>query len=194
MCVHWYVHKIMCVACKLCVNVCWNHISPAGPSIADSTSSWKIVTPLNPGSIEGLLDALPNVFGDNTPAAIFAIGGMALRLHYATIVQAMKFCPIVFMFGPPGAGKTTALNMALQLTGGISNRLVTNATRPAILGYCAQSPFPIGIDDPSSVSLLETLCVDLYNGPQKLSVCQGATKPRTTMLVASNFPICSNHR
>ena len=116
----------MCV-CSMQI-MCQCVLKSAGPSIADSTSSWKIVTPLNPGSIEGLLDALPNVFGDNTPAAIFAIGGMALRLHYATIVQAMKFCPIVFMFGPPGAGKTTALNMGLQLTGGISNRLATNAT------------------------------------------------------------------
>ena len=86
-----------------------------------------------------------------------------LSLHYATIVQAMKFCPTVFMFGPPGAGKATAVNMALQLTGGISNRRVTNVTRPAILGYCAQSPFPIGIDR-SSMSLLETLFVDLYKG------------------------------
>ena len=101
-----------------------------------------------------------------------------MSLHYATIIQVMKFCPIVFMFGPPGAGKTTALNMTLQVTGGICNRLVTNATRPAILSYCSQSPFPIGIDDPSSMSLLEALCVDLYNGAQKLSVSQGANIPQ----------------
>ena len=62
---------------------------------------------------------------------------MAMSLHYATIVQAMKLCPTVFMFGQPGAGKAMALNMALQLTGGISNRHITNVTRPAFLGYCA---------------------------------------------------------
>ena len=51
---------------------------------------------------------------------------MAITLPNATIVQVMKFWPIVFMLGPPGAGKTIALNIALQMTGEILNRLVAN--------------------------------------------------------------------
>ena len=174
--------------------MCQYVLKSAGPSIADSTSSWKIVTPLNPSSIEGLLDALPNVFGDNTPAAIFAIGGMALRLHYATIVQAMKFCPIVFMFEPPGAGKTTALNMALQLTGGISNHLVTNATPPAILGYCAQSPFPLALMIRLPYHYWRPFVWIFTMGHKSCLRVRGPPSQGQTMLVASNFPICSNHR
>ena len=122
-----------------------------GPTIADRNSGLSITTPLDPFNLESLFDALLNVFGNNTQAAIMAIGGMAMSLHYATIVKTMKFCPIVFMFGHAGVGKTTALNMILQLTGGIKNRIVSNATRQEVLGYCAQSPVPIGLDDPSPI-------------------------------------------
>ena len=138
----------MCLASILCASMCVETTYLLQVlSIADSTSGWMICTPLNPSSIEGLLDALPNVFGDNTAAAVFSTDGMALSLHYATIVQAMKFCPTVFMFGPPGAGKATALNMALQLTGGISNRCVTNVTRPAQPFWVTvhSHPFPLGL-------------------------------------------------
>ena len=84
--------------------------------------------------------------------------------------------------------------MILQLTGGIKNRIASNATRQGVLGYCAQSPVPIGLDDPSSIKEVENLCIDLYNGSLKLTVGQGSQKPRTTMVVASNFPIENNHR
>ena len=99
------------------------------------------------------------------------------------------------MCGPPGEGKTTALNMVLEMSGGISERLVINVTRPAILGFCAAKlSVTIGLDDPSSLIMIKNLCVDLYNGAQKLSVCQGSAKPRTTMIVAANNSISNNHR
>lgn len=117
-----------------------------------------------------------------------------MSIHYQSIIAELQFCPIVMMIGPPGAGKTTALNMVLDVTGGADDRFITDTSRQGILKKCVVSSMPVGWDDPSKPRDVENLCIDLYNGATKVTVGSGSEQPRTTVMVTSNFAIERNHR
>ena len=82
------------------------------------------------------------------------MGSAAMSLHYETVMSKYQNCPIPLAFGPSGTGKTTAVHCALSIVGAHPNRFVSSS----------KSSVPIGVDNPSFQTIIDSLCIDLFNG------------------------------
>ena len=123
----------------------------------------------------------------NALVGVLTLAAGAMCLHYGTMMSTLVNCPVPFLFGEPGTGKTTALRCALGMTGSLPHRLLSRATVASVLSICSGSSVPIGLDDPSNKSIVEEIVVNMYNGASSTSVCRGQKTPKAGVMVSANF-------
>ena len=110
-----------------------------------------------------------------------------MALHYEAFIRHMKSCPVPIAHGPSGTGKTTALHCGLGLLGADDLRFFRQLSSSKALQLCAVTNLPLGLDDPDTKSNFCNLVMDLYNGARKGTMSSGEIKPRSGMVVSTNF-------
>lgn len=63
----------------------------------------------------------------NFISSLFVIAGAMTALHYNAVIRVNPGCPMIIASGPPETGKSTAIKVALSLTGQITFIPVINA-------------------------------------------------------------------
>lgn len=150
-------------------------------------SCCDINLPLSTTSLSLLLDALHLRLSHNFYPALLLMGSTAFVLHYEEFIEKLRYCPIPLAFGESGTGKTTALESAMSLLGGLG-RVYCKVTREKIFDLCCNSGgIPIGVDDPHSKTDINKLLVDLYNGKKGGTMGHGEGQPSSTAIISSNF-------
>jgi len=108
-------------------------------------SACNIYLTLDTNALSLLLANLQMTMKHNFFPALFLVSSFALSLHYLTIVEKYKFCPVPIGFGKPGTGKTTALKCGLSMLGILENRFWSCATKELYLCLCSNRPFAFGL-------------------------------------------------
>jgi hypothetical protein len=130
--------------------ICWNPNLGASEKGADEIKSPKIAPP-NPEALPQLVSAMRQFFGSNFLPAFFVLGYCAAAAHFQTIIKAEGRFPILNTYGPPGGGKTIAVECGLSLFGHewISGAIVGDISPSALWeqGKLCGS-LPICLDDP----------------------------------------------
>lgn len=165
-----------------------------GPGVAEDGSACNIHLPLNTNTLSELLTNLRTTMKHNFFPALFLISSFALSLHYSTIVEKYKFCPVPIGFGKPGTGKTTALKCGLSMLGVLENRFWSCATKELYLCLCSTDHLPLGLDDPKTQGIISDLCMSLYNGAFHGTLQRGKCKPSCMAVIASNFTVLNQEK
>ena len=156
----------------------------------------RIRIPLSTGPIKQLVANLKVCMKHNFVPSLLVIAGGILSFHYQQIVQCYGGCPLTFLTGESGTGKSTAIGAFLSMIGLYDRQLFVKGTNAAFLERSSKSSLPYGIDDPnkgkqvlskSNIVDLGELAVDLYKGARTANMRTGSMKPLSIPIVATNF-------
>lgn len=166
----------------------------SGPGVAVNAQQCKIELPLTTDPLCALLQTLRVRMCHNFIPSVMTMGATVLALHYQTMQQKLKFCPVPLAFGEAGTGKTTALLCGLSLTGAQETRFFSKISKEKVLQLCATSSIPLGVDDPQSKNDISRLIIDLFNGARSGTVGRGEAKPTSTCVISANFTTLEQQR
>jgi hypothetical protein len=96
--------------------------------------------------------------------AILMLGAGAMSLHYLTILENNKNCPVAVAYGPSGTAKTTGLFAALSIIGAHEHNFYSRGTKESYVSILSKQTVPIGLDDPQSSKNVSELLMDLFGG------------------------------
>lgn len=166
----------------------------SGPGVADNSSACKIQLPLSIKGLKSLLENLKVIMKHNFFPSLLMIASFSLALHYTTIQQKFKFCPVPIAFGKPGTGKTTALKCGLAMLGALHHRFWSCATKEMYIHLCSECFLPLGLDDPKSKAIISDLCMSLYSGAFQGSLLRGSSKPTCMAVISANFIVTESEK
>lgn len=175
-------------------NYIWIGHLYSGPGVADHSSACKIHLPLSIQTLTPLLENLKLTMKHNFFPSLFVIASFGLALHYTTIQQKFKFCPVPIAFGKPGTGKTTALKCGLAILGALHHRFWSCATKEMYVNLCSDGYLPLGLDDPKSKAVISDLCMSLYGGAFQGSLLRGGSKPTCMAVISANFIVSESEK
>lgn len=76
-----------------------------------------IITPLTTSTLQEILPQLKVVMKHNFISALLVLAGSVMALHYKSIIRLNSGCPMVIAAGESETGKSTAIKVAVALTG-----------------------------------------------------------------------------
>lgn len=158
-----------------------------GPAIADHYSACTIDLPLNPHALVPLINHLKMIMGHNFYPSLLVLGATAMATHYSTILGKFLYCPVPFIYGHPGTGKSTVLRCGLSILGCAEQRFFSKATKEKYASLCSESRLPLVIDDPRSQNAVGDLVMTLYNGACEGTVTRGHGRPSSMAMIGANF-------
>ncbi|XP_038066514.1 uncharacterized protein DDB_G0284459-like [Patiria miniata] len=143
-----------------------------------------------PPSFEAPTEQLHDVFDvlfrslhENALSAIFAIASVCMCMHYETVVNTFKCCPIPIIVGDVNTGKTTACRMASRMMG--LHRILGYTRERYLPRQTSSSSFPVMIDDVEGKDI-ESLLTKYFNGGVD-ATCAGENEPRTCPVFTANW-------
>ena len=110
-----------------------------------------------------------------------------MALHFEAFIGKMKSCPITIAYGSSGNEKTTALHCGFGLLGADELRFFRELTPAKVNHLCSITNIPLGVDDPDSKGSFSKLIMDLYNGAKKGTISRGEVKPKSTVVISSQW-------
>ena len=163
--------------------------------IAPNSKQLEIHLPLGEcNHLYSMLGCLEETLQHNFHSGVLALGAAGMALQYDAIMKEMHYCPMPFLTGPSGTGKTTALKSALSLFGGHNTRFFSSGSKESYALHCCQAGVPIACDDPLSESDTGQIAIDLYNGAKITTIKRGDSRPLTTAMFSANFNLSSQAR
>ena len=165
-----------------------------GMGVAAESQKCAISLPLTTAPLHSLLQALKVVMKHNFFPCVLTMAGTVMALHFEAFIGKMKSCPITIAYGSSGSGKTTALHCGLGLLGADELRFFRELTPAKVNHLCSITNIPLGVDDPDSKGSFSKLIMDLYNGAKKGTISRGEVKPKSTVVISSNFPPMEQQR
>ena len=79
----------------------------------------NVCTPLTPSVLHEVITSLKAIMKHNFSSSLLVVAGGIVALHYSSIIQ-LSGCPTIVAFGPSETGKTTAIRVALAISGVVS--------------------------------------------------------------------------
>ena len=76
----------------------------------------NVCTPLTPSVLHEVITSLKAIMKHNFIPSLLVVAGGIVALHYSSIIQ-LSGCPTIVAFGPSQTGKTTAIRVALAISG-----------------------------------------------------------------------------
>lgn len=134
-----------------------------------------------------LINHLQIMMGHNFYPSLLTLGATAMATHYTTILKKFWYCPVPYIFGAPGTGKSTALRCGLSLLGCEKQRCVSKGTKEKYVSLCSESSLLLAIDDPRSQSAISEVVMTLYNGVHEATLSRGNCQLSSMAIIASNF-------
>ena len=165
-----------------------------GAGIAKSKEACDIELPLTTKPLEQMIELLQVTMQHNFVPSLLVLGSCAMSLHYATILAKFLFCPVPIAFRESGTGKTTALRCGLAMLAGFPDRFYSKCSLERYTELCSKGTFPIGIDDPRSVSVISELTLSLYNGAKGSTMRRGDSQPSCMAVISANFTTAEQER
>jgi hypothetical protein len=162
-------------------------------SSLSAVSSKQLMPMINlPLSTQYLLqhmETLKSCLNHNFIPGLLTMGSVIMTFHYENIVELFDGCPIPFLYGPSGTGKTLSVRKGLSLVGMHKGAFFKKSCSEKWLRErSAKSTFPFTVDDPKKSRDVEEFIDDLYD--------QGMIgNQRTGLLSFRSIPIISaNHQ
>ena len=158
-----------------------------GTGVAAESQECAIQLPLTTRPLRHLLQVLKGAMKHNFIPCVLTMAGTVMALHFEAFISKFKSCPITIAYGASGSGKTTALHCGLGLLGADELRFFRELTPAKVSQLCSITSIPLGVDDPDSKNSFSKLIMDLYNGAKRGTISRGETKPKSTVVISSNF-------
>ncbi|XP_038066289.1 collagen alpha-1(III) chain-like [Patiria miniata] len=117
------------------------------------------------------------------PPLVKLRGSACLCMHYQTLIETYKCCPIPIVIGDVNTGKTTACRMASKMMG--MNHHLGYAGERYLPKQTAASSFPVFIDDAEGKDI-EGLMTKYFNGGLD-ATCSFESQPKTCPIVTANW-------
>jgi len=134
-----------------------------GPGVASDAQQCQIELPLTTDPLCNLMENLRVSMCHNFMPTVMTMASTILALHYRTMLQKLKCCPVPLAFGDAGTGKTIALRCGLSLMGAQDTRFYSKLSKEKVIDLCCTSSIPLGVDDPQSKADISRLIIDPAN-------------------------------
>ena len=169
--------------------VCIGHVYN-GPGVATDAQPCQIELPLTTDPLCNFTENLRVSMCHNFMPTVMTMASIIHALHYQTMLQKLRCCPVALAFGNAGTGKTIALQCGLSLMGVQDTRFYSKFSKEKVFDLCFTSSIPLGVDDPQSKADISRLIIDLYND----TIGRRERKPISTCVITSNFTTLEQQR
>lgn len=97
----------------------------------------------------GHIEALKSCLNHNFIPGLLTFGSVIMALHYEDVVTHFEGCPIPYVYGPSGTGKTCSVQEGLSLVGLHKGAFFKKSCSESWLRErSAKSTLPFTVDDP----------------------------------------------